>query len=223
MQPDVAHEILPATYRFEAQTFYGEDVGVYLVELSDRVVIVDIPAFRPDAVAFVRSFHKPVEAIATHGPTIIHDTVRWQQELQVQVSLHERDRADIWLSGVPDRLFSMARHHLGRLEILHTPGHSEGSVCILDRETGALFSGDTVAATKRGDIRDMHRGSSHDSDSKQRLASVSGLCSKEFTSILPFHYSPLIGGGRDKLLRYFEQNGTFYQQVASAQSNVQGR
>jgi glyoxylase-like metal-dependent hydrolase (beta-lactamase superfamily II) len=33
-----------------------------------------------------------------------------------------------------------------RLEVLHTPGHTEGSVCLLDRETGLLISGDTLFA-----------------------------------------------------------------------------
>ena len=30
------------------------------------------------------------------------------------------------------------------MEIIETPGHTSGSICILDRVTGALFSGDTV-------------------------------------------------------------------------------
>ena len=33
-----------------------------------------------------------------------------------------------------------------RLEVLHTPGHTEGSVCLLDRESGILLSGDTLFA-----------------------------------------------------------------------------
>lgn len=32
------------------------------------------------------------------------------------------------------------------LEFLHTPGHTDGSICILDRKTGVLFSGDTKFA-----------------------------------------------------------------------------
>ena len=31
-----------------------------------------------------------------------------------------------------------------RLEVLHTPGHTEGSVCLLDSESGRLYSGDTL-------------------------------------------------------------------------------
>ena len=30
------------------------------------------------------------------------------------------------------------------IEVLHTPGHSPGGICLLDREAGILFSGDTI-------------------------------------------------------------------------------
>jgi glyoxylase-like metal-dependent hydrolase (beta-lactamase superfamily II) len=33
-----------------------------------------------------------------------------------------------------------------RLTVLHTPGHTEGSVCLLDTDGGRLFSGDTLFA-----------------------------------------------------------------------------
>jgi hydroxyacylglutathione hydrolase len=33
-----------------------------------------------------------------------------------------------------------------RLTVLHTPGHTEGSVCLLSRDHGLLFSGDTLFA-----------------------------------------------------------------------------
>jgi glyoxylase-like metal-dependent hydrolase (beta-lactamase superfamily II) len=31
-----------------------------------------------------------------------------------------------------------------RLDVLHTPGHTEGSVCLVSREAGLIFSGDTL-------------------------------------------------------------------------------
>jgi hydroxyacylglutathione hydrolase len=33
-----------------------------------------------------------------------------------------------------------------RLQVLHTPGHTEGSVCLYDTDEGLLFSGDTLFA-----------------------------------------------------------------------------
>ena len=33
-----------------------------------------------------------------------------------------------------------------RLRVLHTPGHTEGSVCLLAEDEGVLYSGDTLFA-----------------------------------------------------------------------------
>ena len=46
-----------------------------------------------------------------------------------------------------------------RLEVLHTPGHTEGSVCLLEREAGLLLSGDTLFAGGWGRV-DLPGGSS---------------------------------------------------------------
>jgi glyoxylase-like metal-dependent hydrolase (beta-lactamase superfamily II) len=46
-----------------------------------------------------------------------------------------------------------------RLEVLHTPGHTEGSVCLLDRDAGRLYSGDTLFKGSFGRV-DLPGGSS---------------------------------------------------------------
>jgi glyoxylase-like metal-dependent hydrolase (beta-lactamase superfamily II) len=45
-----------------------------------------------------------------------------------------------------------------RLSVLHTPGHTEGSVCLLSAEDGLLFSGDTMFADGWGRV-DLPGGS----------------------------------------------------------------
>src|SRR5258705_12744595 len=45
-----------------------------------------------------------------------------------------------------------------RLEVLHTPGHTEGSVCLLENEHGRLYSGDTLFAGSFGRV-DLPGGS----------------------------------------------------------------
>ena len=45
-----------------------------------------------------------------------------------------------------------------RLEVLHTPGHTEGSVCLLERDEGRLYSGDTLFAGSFGRV-DLPGGS----------------------------------------------------------------
>ena len=45
-----------------------------------------------------------------------------------------------------------------RLRVMHTPGHTEGSVCLLAPDDGLLFSGDTLFAGGWGRI-DLPGGS----------------------------------------------------------------
>ena len=56
-----------------------------------------------------------------------------------------------------------------RLEVLHTPGHTEGSVCLYDRDYGRLYTGDTLFAGSFGRV-DLPGGSP-----EQMLASLDRL------------------------------------------------
>jgi len=69
-----------------------------------------------------------------------------------------------------------------RLDVLHTPGHTEGSVCLLARDEGVLFSGDTLFAGGWGRV-DLPGGSPEAmADSIARLAGLD-----DPTRVLPGH------------------------------------
>jgi hydroxyacylglutathione hydrolase len=60
-----------------------------------------------------------------------------------------------------------------RLRVLHTPGHTEGSVCLYDPDDGRLFSGDTLFAGGWGRV-DLPAG-----DPEQMVASLGRLLELE--------------------------------------------
>lgn len=68
------------------------------------------------------------------------------------------------------------------LEVLHTPGHTEGSVCLLDKESGVLFSGDTLFADGWGRT-DLPGGS--DGQMVESLGRLAGL--PDELRVLPGH------------------------------------
>ena len=69
-----------------------------------------------------------------------------------------------------------------RLTVLHTPGHTEGSVCLLDRDAGLLFSGDTLFAGGWGRV-DLAGG-----DPAEMAASLARLSELEdATEVFPGH------------------------------------
>jgi len=61
-----------------------------------------------------------------------------------------------------------------RLDVLHTPGHTEGSVCLVSADDGILFSGDTLFAGGWGRV-DLPGGDPLAmADSLARLAGLDG-------------------------------------------------
>ena len=40
----------------------------------------------------------------------------------------------------------------GELEVIHTPGHTAGSICLFDRAAGILFTGDTIFSSTIGRV-----------------------------------------------------------------------
>jgi hydroxyacylglutathione hydrolase len=69
-----------------------------------------------------------------------------------------------------------------RLAVLHTPGHTEGSVCLLSRDDGLLFSGDTLFAGGWGRV-DLPGG-----DASAMAASLARLTELEdAVEVLPGH------------------------------------
>lgn len=69
-----------------------------------------------------------------------------------------------------------------RLEVLHTPGHTDGSVCLYDRDWGSLFSGDTLFAGGWGRV-DLPGG-----DAAAMVASLTRLTDLEdAVKVFPGH------------------------------------
>ncbi len=79
-----------------------------------------------------------------------------------------------------------------RLSVLHTPGHTEGSVCLLDADGGRLFSGDTLFAAGWGRV-DLPGG-----DADAMAASLARLAELEDgLAVLPGH-GPTTTIGRER-------------------------
>jgi glyoxylase-like metal-dependent hydrolase (beta-lactamase superfamily II) len=76
---------------------------------------------------------------------------------------------------------------LGGLEVIHTPGHTPGSVCLYAAEQRLLFSGDALQVV-RGHLTFASSIFSH--DYAQARASVARLTSLDIDTIALSHYPP---------------------------------
>lgn len=75
------------------------------------------------------------------------------------------------------------------LNVIWTPGHTDGSICLYDENTKSLFSGDTVFANGVGRT-DFPAGSSVDLKS-----SIERISSIDIIDLYPGHGNPVIGSG----------------------------
>jgi len=78
--------------------------------------------------------------------------------------------------------------------VLHTPGHSQGSICLFDQKNKILISGDTIFADGVGRI-DLPGGSETDMEK-----SLEKLATLKVDKILPGHGEPVLKGG-DKAIK----------------------
>ena len=85
---------------------------------------------------------------------------------------------------------------LGGMRVIHTPGHTPGSVCYLLEDRGLIFSGDTLFS----DGERLSRSVPFPGSNGQHLRrSLKALAALEFDTLCGGHGVPLVGGASDKL------------------------
>ena len=85
---------------------------------------------------------------------------------------------------------------LGGVRVIHTPGHTPGSVCYLLEDRSVLFSGDTAFSNGRRLSRSLPFFGSRTDDYRRSLERLAGL---EFETLCGGHGEPMVGGASDRL------------------------
>ncbi|HUY47550.1 MAG TPA: MBL fold metallo-hydrolase [Streptosporangiaceae bacterium] len=149
MTPRIEKVVTSGTFSLDGQDF-DVDNNVWLVGDDSEVVVIDA-AHDPEAILAAVGDRRLSAIICTHGhndhinaapqvgdsagaPVLLHpgDQVLWQMIYPDQVP--DGDLADeqvIEIAATP-------------LRVMHTPGHSPGSVCLYAPALGTVFSGDTL-------------------------------------------------------------------------------
>lgn len=86
------------------------------------------------------------------------------------------------------------------LEVIHTPGHSPGSVCLYDRKGKLLFSGDTIFADGVG------RSDFIDGDPEALRSSIEKLLKLDVKTMLPGHGEPVLKDAKKVMKEVFENS-----------------
>ena len=145
----VDHTTTSGTFSLDGET-HEVDNNVWVVGNDDECIVIDAPH---DADAIVRAVGgRTVKAIVcTHAHD---DHVRVAPELKRKVGapiLLHPDDAEVWDLTHPDERWDAdledgqsIKVAGASVQVLHTPGHAPGAVCLYVHDLGCVFSGDTL-------------------------------------------------------------------------------
>jgi len=145
----VDHAVTSGTFSLDGETF-DVDNNVWVIGDDTECVIIDAPHSVADILAVVGG--RDVKAIVcTHAHD---DHVRAAPELAERtgapVLLHPDDEP-LWRLTHGERAWDgvLTDHQIIEvagieLEVIHTPGHAPGAVCLYASDLGCVFTGDTL-------------------------------------------------------------------------------
>lgn len=149
MTARIEHLVTSGTFSLDGEVL-DVDNNVWLLGDDSEVVVIDAP-HDPDAIEAAVGDRTVVAILCTHAHD---DHVRYAPELSERTSspvlLHPDDRV-LWdlthsLHEPDGDLRDGMRLEVAntRIEVVHTPGHAPGAVCLSVPDLGVVFSGDTL-------------------------------------------------------------------------------
>jgi glyoxylase-like metal-dependent hydrolase (beta-lactamase superfamily II) len=147
----VDHAVSSGTFSLDGETF-EVDNNIWVVGDDTECVVIDAPHSVDDILAVVGD-RKVKAIVCTHAHD---DHVRVAPALReavvAPIMLHPDDRP-LWELTHTDHLWDLdLADGIGidvggtTLEVLHTPGHAPGAVCLYAPDLGCVFTGDTLFA-----------------------------------------------------------------------------
>ncbi|MGA2682821.1 MAG: MBL fold metallo-hydrolase [Candidatus Bathyarchaeia archaeon] len=150
----------------------GANCNVYLVEDNDKLILIDtgLPRSSAKIIKYIESLGHKRNDLSTIVVTHFHiDHVgslkKMKTETGAKVVVHEADADFVSGKKAPPKpknlmfkaLSSFVKpapvepemvlkdgDKIGRLTVIHTPGHTEGSISLLDNEKKVMFVGDAL-------------------------------------------------------------------------------
>ncbi len=139
--------------RVSASAVGGVQTNAWIIGDDDEVIVID-PGPDPDSVLDAVGDREVLAVICTHGHAEhIAAAVQVAERDEAPVALHPKDRL-LWREAHPDDDAEIEMADGGifevadvQLEVMHTPGHTVGSVCLYCEELDVVFTGHALLAT----------------------------------------------------------------------------
>ncbi|MCU1679480.1 MAG: putative hydrolase [Amycolatopsis sp.] len=160
MAVDVDLTVTAGNYRFDGASF-AVDTNIWLIGDEHEVLIVDA-GFDATSIEAAVDGRDVVGIVCTHAHNDHADAALTLADATGAPVLLHPDDAKLWARVNPGRLpdAELADRQVLTVAgtsvlVLHTPGHTAGSVCLYLPDEGVLFSGDTLLSGGPGMTGDV--------------------------------------------------------------------
>lgn len=134
----------------------------------------------------------PYERFEVETSRLIFYTLLWPffryRHFDVDTTLREGENIDL----------------LGGMEVIHTPGHTAGSICLYHRRKKILFSGDLIR-NENGRMEGPPPQFTPDPDKATR--SLEKIADLDFDILLPGHGDPILCGAGERFQDLYSEGG----------------
>ena len=181
-------------------------VNVYLIERGNKLILIDsgVEGSSKEIFQYIESINYRPEDLSLIIITHRHrDHTGGLRELlekvDAKIVAHEAEVEGIKRSVGIDKVDILVKDNdeIEGLRVIHTPGHTPGHICLLDKDTQSLFIGDLVHE-ENGELHEIPHEYSDD-PAKNREA-IKKLAKIDFKHILPSHGEPILNNGKEALL-----------------------
>jgi len=178
-----------------------DEINVWIVGDDEEVIVID-PGRDTAGVLDVVGDREVLAVICTHGHADhVAAAIELAERDEAPVALHPKDR-NLWREAYPADDADIEMEDGGifevgdvRLEVIHAPGHSGGSVCLYCEDLGVVFTGHVVAA--EGPV-------AHDGEFPDFASQLTAI--GEHLLILPSDTRVLPGHGQETTIAAAEKN-----------------
>ncbi len=213
-------EIVQGIHRVDEASNGLAHSNVYLVKDGNQLTVVDTGiggnakktvqyieklGFKPEDVAFIVLTHyhadhigsaKDLKDLLLNAKVVVHQAespyVSGKEKYPKPKNMLMRAVSSfVKPTPVPVDIAVKEGDKVGNLAVIHTPGHTPGSICLLDEQRKALFSGDALR-TDNGKV--VEPPQNFNVDKVQARKSIGKIATLNFEVLLPGHGTPITNG-----------------------------
>ncbi|XP_071737175.1 uncharacterized protein [Rutidosis leptorrhynchoides] len=207
----IDEEKIPGVYHCGYHSHKSYGAASYLIVHPEGNILIDSPRYTEKLACNIEKMGGARHMFLTHKDDVA-DHKKWSERLRCERVLHSTE-VNVLTNDVEIKLKGSGPWSLGDdIQLIHTPGHTEGSVCLYYKPLKVLFTGDHLALEES----ELYISEKYNFYSVSiQLDSVAMLLELDFEWILPGH-------GRRVAFRNVEEKNTSLKGFLIAKQHTNG-